>query len=69
MSLVILMMCTLLAAGVFATTFAAIWSSRRDSSGPPSHRQSVAAELVWTAVPCLMILAAAIPVAIAIASP
>jgi len=68
MRLAILTMCMLVAAGVFATMFLAIWSSRRDGLRPPSFRQNVAAELVWTAIPCLMILAAAIPAVIAISS-
>jgi heme/copper-type cytochrome/quinol oxidase subunit 2 len=68
MRLAILTMCMLVAAGVFATMFLALWSSRRDGLRPPCFRQGRAAELVWTAIPCLMILAAAIPAAIAIYS-
>jgi heme/copper-type cytochrome/quinol oxidase subunit 2 len=68
MRLAILTMCILVAAGVFATMFLAIWSSRRDGLRPPSFRQNLAAELVWAAIPCLMILAAAIPAVIAISS-
>jgi heme/copper-type cytochrome/quinol oxidase subunit 2 len=68
MRLVILMMCMLVAAGVFATMFLAIWSSRSDASHPASFRQNLAAEFVWAAIPCLMIAAAAIPAVIAISS-
>jgi cytochrome c oxidase subunit 2 len=68
MRLAILMMCMLVAAGVFATMFLTIWSSRRDGLRSPSFRQNLAAELVWTAIPCLMIVAAAIPAVIAIYS-
>lgn len=68
MRLAILTLCTLLALGVFTTMFLSIWSSRRDDSRPPSLRQTLAAELVWAAIPCLMILAAAIPAVIAIAT-
>ena len=68
MRLVILTMCALVAAGVFATMFLTIWSTRRVPAAPTSFRQSLAAELVWAAIPCLMILAAAIPAAMAIAS-
>jgi heme/copper-type cytochrome/quinol oxidase subunit 2 len=68
MRLAILTMCMLVAAGVFATMFLAIWSSRRNGLRPPTFRQSLAAELVWAAIPCLMIVAAAIPVVIAISS-
>ena len=67
MRLAVLMMCTLLAAGVFAALSVAIWSSRRDAAGSPSFSHNLAADLVWAAIPCLMILAAAIPAAIAIA--
>jgi heme/copper-type cytochrome/quinol oxidase subunit 2 len=66
MRLAILTMCALVATGVFVTMFLALWSSRRDGSRPPSFRQKLAAEIVWTAIPCLMILAAAIPAVIAI---
>jgi heme/copper-type cytochrome/quinol oxidase subunit 2 len=68
MRLAILTMCMLVAAGVFATMFLAIWSSRRDGLRPPTFRQNLAAELVWAAIPCLMILTAAIPAVIAIFS-
>jgi len=68
MRLAILLMCALVATGVFATMFLAIWSSRHEGSGRPSFRQNLAAEFVWAAIPCLMILAAAIPAAIAIAA-
>jgi len=66
MRLAILTMCILVAAGVFATMLLAIWSTRRDGLRPPSFRQTLAAEIVWTAIPCLMILAAAIPAVTAI---
>jgi len=69
MRLAILTLCALVALGVFATMFAAIWSSRRDGSDAPSARQHMAMELVWAAIPCLMIIAAAIPAVIAIAAP
>ena len=68
MRLAILAMCVLVVAGVLATMFLAIWSSRRDGLRPPSFRQNLAAEVVWTAIPCLMILGAAIPAVIAIFS-
>ena len=69
MRLAILMMCSVVTAGVFAAMFLAIWSSRRKDSHPPSFHQNLASELVWAAIPCLIILAAAIPAAIAIAFP
>jgi heme/copper-type cytochrome/quinol oxidase subunit 2 len=68
MRLVILAMCSLVAAGVFAAMFLAIWSTRRAAPAPSLFRQSFVSELVWAAIPCLMMLAAAIPAAIAIVS-
>jgi protoheme IX farnesyltransferase len=68
MRLVILGLCALVAAGVFAAMFLAIWSTRRARAVPTAFRQSFATELVWAAIPCLMILAAAIPAVIAIVS-
>jgi heme/copper-type cytochrome/quinol oxidase subunit 2 len=64
----ILTLCILVAAGVFVTMFLAIWSTRRDASRPASFHQSLAAEFVWAAIPCLMLLAAAIPAILAITS-
>lgn len=66
MRLVVLTMCTLFVAGVFAAMFISIWSHRRDPSRSPTFDQSFASELVWAAIPWLMMLAAAIPATIAI---
>lgn len=68
MRLVILMLCALIAAGVFSLMLFAIWRSHRRASPAASSRQSLAMELVWAAIPCLMIVAAAFPAAIAIAA-
>jgi heme/copper-type cytochrome/quinol oxidase subunit 2 len=68
MRLVILGMCSLVAVGVFAAMFLAIWSTRRAAAAPTHFRQSFVSELVWAAIPCLMVLAASIPAAIAIVS-
>ena len=68
MRLVLLGMCGLLAAGVFAAMFFSIWSTRRAPAASTALRQSFATELVWAAIPCLMMLAAAIPAIIAIVS-
>ena len=68
MRLVVMGMCALVAAGVFAAMFVSIWSTRRAPAASTVLRQSFATELVWTAIPCLMMLAAAIPAVIAIAS-
>jgi heme/copper-type cytochrome/quinol oxidase subunit 2 len=67
MRLVILGMCSLVAAGVFAAMFLAIWSTRRAAANGPAFGHSFASELVWAAIPCLMLLAAAIPAVIAVA--
>jgi heme/copper-type cytochrome/quinol oxidase subunit 2 len=62
-------MCALVAIGVFAAMFVSIWSTRRATAAAPTAlRQSFAMELVWAAIPCLMILAAAVPAVIAIVS-
>jgi heme/copper-type cytochrome/quinol oxidase subunit 2 len=61
-------MCALVVAGVFAAMFLAIWSTRRAPVASTALRQRFATELVWAAIPCLMILAAAIPAVIAIVS-
>jgi heme/copper-type cytochrome/quinol oxidase subunit 2 len=68
MRLVILEMCALVSAAVFAAMFLAIWSTRRARPAHTAFRQRFATELVWAAIPCLMMLAAAIPAAIAIVS-
>ena len=60
MQIVLLVMCALFGAGVFAAMFLAIRPTRRASESLPVFRQSFATELVWAAIPCLMILAAAI---------
>jgi heme/copper-type cytochrome/quinol oxidase subunit 2 len=67
MRLVIMVMCALVAAGVFAVMFVSIWSTRpHDGAHPSALRRSIAVEFVWAAIPCLMILAAAVPAVIAI---
>ena len=68
MRLLIMILCVLVAGGVFATMFLSIWSSRRGGAHDGAARQSVAAELVWAAIPCLMIVAAAIPAIMAVAA-
>jgi len=68
MRLVILGMCALVVTGVFAAMFLAIWSTRRAPAAPTAFRQSFATELVWAAIPWLIILAAAVPAVIAIVS-
>jgi heme/copper-type cytochrome/quinol oxidase subunit 2 len=51
-------LCALFVLGVFVTMFVSIWSSGRCE--PASRvRQSLASEMVWTAIPSLMLVAAA----------
>jgi heme/copper-type cytochrome/quinol oxidase subunit 2 len=66
MRLLILVLCVLLVAGVVATTVVALWSTRESAARRAGFRQSPAAEFVWTAIPCLTLLAAAIPFVLAI---
>jgi heme/copper-type cytochrome/quinol oxidase subunit 2 len=66
MLVVILTVCALLAGGVFIAILLSIWSSRRSADRAPDFHQDIVAELVWAVIPCLMIIAAAIPAAIAI---
>jgi heme/copper-type cytochrome/quinol oxidase subunit 2 len=68
MRLVILGMCAIVATGVFVAMFLSIWSTRRAADRAAAFAQSVASELVWAAIPCLMMLAAAIPAVMAIVS-
>jgi len=51
-------LCVLFVLGVFVTMFVSIWSSGHSEPGS-RVRQSVASELVWTAIPSLMLVAAA----------
>jgi heme/copper-type cytochrome/quinol oxidase subunit 2 len=69
MRLVAMGMCALVASVVFAAMFVSIWSARyTENAHPAALRQSFAMELVWAAIPCLMILAAAVPAVIVIVS-
>ncbi len=67
MRVVVMGICVLAVAAVFAAMFASIWMYR-DVARLSALRQSAATELVWAAIPCLMILAAAVPAVIAILS-
>jgi heme/copper-type cytochrome/quinol oxidase subunit 2 len=62
----ILAMCALLGAGVLGTLALSIWGTRRGANRLPVFGQRVVTELVWVLIPCLMVVAAAIPAAIAI---
>jgi cytochrome c oxidase subunit II len=64
----LLVVCGVVAAGVFATMYLAIWSTRDDPARAPPFRQQLVSEIVWATIPLLMLLAAAIPATVAIIS-
>ena len=66
MRFILLGLCGLLAVGVFSTMFLSLWSTRRCAARAGAFRQSLATEFIWTAIPCLMMLAAAIPAVVAV---
>ena len=59
-------MCALLAAGVFGAVVLATVRAHGTDDRAPCFRQSIVAELVWAAIPCLIVIAAALPAAISI---
>lgn len=61
MRVVMLGVCALLAAGVFATMFVTICRSHAVSDVPPGVRRRLTIELVWAAIPCLLVVAAFVP--------
>jgi hypothetical protein len=68
MRVVILGLCTLVAGGVFTAILLSVWCSRGSAGRAADLRQGMVAELVWAAIPCLIVIAASIPAAIAIAA-
>ena len=56
-------LCVLFVLGVFVTMFLSIWSSGQGEPGS-RVRQSAVSELVWTAIPSLMLVAAACLIAV-----
>jgi cytochrome c oxidase subunit 2 len=69
MRIIILGMCTMIAAGVFAAMVCAVCTHRRNSY-PPHFHSRVVVELIWAAIPCVMLVACAFPAAkLIIASP
>jgi cytochrome c oxidase subunit 2 len=68
MRIVIFGMSVFVAVAVFVTMFLSILSTRGSGEGDASFRQSVFVEIVWALIPCLMVVAAAVPAAIAIVS-
>lgn len=67
MRLILLALCMLGAVGVFAAILSATWRSHRIAAPSKSSDRSVATELMWAAIPCLMIVAAATPAVIGVA--
>lgn len=64
----ILVMCAIVAMGVFVAMYLAIWSTRDDPARRSAFRQHVVSEFVWATIPLLMLLAAAVPAATAVFS-
>ena len=63
MRIVILGMCAMLTAVVFAAMLVAIWKSRRSSHAATRFHRSAAVEVVWAVIPCVMLVACAVPAA------
>jgi len=68
MRLLILGLCGLVAGGVFTAMLLSLLSTRRTPDQAGHFHQSAMVEFVWAAIPCLMVLAAAVPAVIAILS-
>ena len=68
MCVLVFWMCTLIAAGVFAAMGRAIWIHRRTAL-PPHFHCNVVVELIWVAIPCVMLVACALPAAKLIIAP
>jgi cytochrome c oxidase subunit II len=66
MRLILLGVVGLVAMAVFSTIFLSLWSTRRCGARAGAFRQSLVIEFIWTAIPCLMVLAAAIPAVVAV---
>jgi heme/copper-type cytochrome/quinol oxidase subunit 2 len=63
MRVIVFGVCVIFALGVFVAMFVSIWSCHCRSEACLHSRQSLGVELVWAAIPCLMLLSAAIPAA------
>jgi heme/copper-type cytochrome/quinol oxidase subunit 2 len=61
-----LVVCGTIAGGAFLAMYLAIWSTRHDPARAPAYRQHIISELVWATIPILMLLAAALPAAMAV---
>jgi hypothetical protein len=58
--------CALLAAGAFAAMFLTILRAQAASDARPGIRPRLASELLWAALPCLIVIAAVTPAAVRI---
>jgi heme/copper-type cytochrome/quinol oxidase subunit 2 len=63
-----LVVCGVIATAVFVVMYRAIWSTRNDRARVSTFHQSVAAQLFWSTIPLLMLLAAAFPAVMAVIS-
>jgi heme/copper-type cytochrome/quinol oxidase subunit 2 len=61
-------MCGIVAAGVFLAMYLSVWSTREHPGRAADFRQHIVSELVWVTIPILMLIAAALPAAIAVMS-
>jgi heme/copper-type cytochrome/quinol oxidase subunit 2 len=68
MRVVILGMCGVVAAGVFLMMYLSVWSTRSHPERAATYRQHIVSELVWLTIPILMLIAAAVPAALAVMS-
>jgi len=59
-------LCALFTLSIFVAMLVSIWSTRDRGERQLRPSQSLAGELVWAAIPCLMVVAAAIPTGVAI---
>ena len=69
MRVIIFGSCIIFVLGVFVAMLVSTWSTHRRNEARLHSRQSLGVELVWAAIPCLMLLSAAIPAAALILTP
>ena len=63
MHVVVLAMWTLAVVGTFVAMFYSIWNYRRTTDCAAHFHRSAVVEMVWTAIPCVMLITGAIPAA------
>ena len=62
----VLLICVLVAAGVFAAMFVALWRSNRAALPRPALHRGLMVELIWAMIPCLIFAMAATPAVITV---